>query len=106
MRRGLISKAISLSGHEPIEDVEIVIGGAGGIFPDHFSPAEASHRFNEEAGIILRHLVSALPGGTLDRLLIRLLEHKASQLRVPILPLIGKRSHRKACKDPDCAGCL
>ena len=40
--------------------------------------------FENEARLLFYALVGSLPGGTLDRLLVMLLQHKASSLIVPL----------------------
>ncbi|MFA5323145.1 MAG: hypothetical protein WC373_10785 [Smithella sp.] len=47
--------------------------------------ADANHRevFEHDAGSIFNALLQSLPGGTLDALLRKMIEHRASSLVVP-----------------------
>jgi hypothetical protein len=53
-------------------------------FPHHESPVSSLAMFDSEAREIVNALIATLPGGTLDAVLVRLLEHKRSQFVVPI----------------------
>jgi ATP-dependent protease ClpP protease subunit len=84
MSRVLIAKAQpTLRNDGPIEDIEIVIGGVGGVVSDALTMKEACAVFERHAHAICAALSASLPGGTLDRLTGLLLERKASSLRVP-----------------------
>lgn len=47
------------------------------------SPIDANRYYLEQAKMLADTLVNTLPGGTLDQLIVCLLQHKLSQLRVP-----------------------
>ena len=84
MRRVIVAKARSTRHDEPIEDVEIVVGGDGREFPDGGSLQELCARFEQEADLLAGALRASLPGGTLDRLLAALLTDRARSLRVRV----------------------
>lgn len=50
--------------------------------PDETTDAELSEIYSEQAELLARELISSLPGGTLDRLVAKLLEFTASNLMV------------------------
>lgn len=74
-----IACAAPIHPDSPTMPVEIHIG------PTSFdAPSGKAYRaFNNDAAWLANALVRSLPGGTLDVLLIRLLEHRRSQLIVP-----------------------
>lgn len=45
---------------------------------------DAADFYEDQAAMLVDALIQSLPGGTLDRVLIRLMEHKASLFRVPL----------------------
>jgi len=79
-----VARAQPTSPAQVIPDVAILIGGLGE-FPSSRSEEEyrgQPARFEQDARAIAQALTSALPGGTLDRLVIALLEHKSSRMIV------------------------
>ena len=79
MRKILVHKAQRV--RDEVEDLEIVIGGYAGEFPDYSRP-DGEVLFDADAYILAKALRDHLPGGTLDRLIVELLTFKRSQLRV------------------------
>ena len=81
MKREYIYKAQGV-GDQKVTSVMIVIDAEMPQF-DHASVAERS--FNVQADRLADALCSALPGGTLDRLISKLLIRKATSLVVPLI---------------------
>lgn len=76
-----LAKAMPTVG--PIEDVTIAISGEVPVFSSGAMMIEESAQFYQEQAVLLVDaLQSALPGGTLDRVLCELLKRKASHFRV------------------------
>lgn len=72
----------SASGNCPVDSVTLVIDGDVPNF-DYKAPLEECAQFyDEQAQLIFDALTNSLPGGTLDRLLGKMLAHKASHFRV------------------------
>lgn len=67
------------------------------VFDEEFPELPAGEHekaFEAQAKLLMRALVTVLPGGTIDRLLVELLRHRASQLVVPQpgpSPRVGER---------------
>jgi hypothetical protein len=59
-------------------------------FPRHETLAEAGAMFTAEAQDLADALVATLPGGTIDALIVRLLDHKRSHFVVAHAPLKGR----------------
>lgn len=81
MRHISVAKAQPALRSDPIEDVQITIGGAE-ILSGAMTIEQARDVFDHQARVIAHALATSLPGGTLDRLTALLLERKASSLRV------------------------
>lgn len=62
------------------EDLVIYFSGCP---PDDMDLIEASVLYNREAAQLAEALWSTLPGGTLDRLIGKLFEHRASLFAIP-----------------------
>ncbi len=85
-----VHKAQPLPG-KPVEDVTIRIGPEPipedvRNMPHDEYLRRSRERFREQGRAVVEALVAALPGGTLDAILLELLEHKASTYRVAITP--------------------
>ena len=84
MKTLTLNKAGRIEGQEPVPSLTITIdepvpeldGGRG--WERH-----ARFYFEEQADALVSALCESLPGGTLDRVLAKLLERKASLFRVP-----------------------
>jgi len=67
-----------------VEDVHIAITAE---VPDYFTGDDWEYQCRQfhidQANILAHALIRTLPGGTLDQLVVALLKHKASVLRVP-----------------------
>lgn len=84
MRTVHVYKAMRSGSFSP-ESVTIVVDTELPDF-DYSDPdllKKASEFYDQQAHSLLQALTDALPGGTIDRLLAKLLEHKASHFRVP-----------------------
>lgn len=68
--------------------------------PKMLDPGQARVFYNQQGAILADALWSALPGGTLDVVIARLLERRASLFRVPFQ---DKRENRD--DDPYCHAC-
>lgn len=76
-----VHKAQPVRGYEVVDDVHIIIGGAGE-FPHLDDFAESDRLQGIDAGLILHALRSSLPGSTLDRLFALLAMERSSRLLV------------------------
>jgi hypothetical protein len=78
-----IYKAKPVVGEVP--NLEIVAKDEIPELPDTGLPWEGAYRqrFDDEARAVVDALLTCLPGGTIDAILCRLLEHKRSLYRVP-----------------------
>lgn len=76
--RTIISKAAPV-GNNKTPDTTIEISAP---LPEFDSIHENAEFFDREAESIFKHLTHSLPGGTLDRLIAKLLLYKATHFRV------------------------
>lgn len=77
-----LCKASAIDNTKPVEDVTISFVKELPVFADLKAAAEF---YEFEAMDIADRLIDVLPGGVLDRVIIRLLEHKAGYLRIPMV---------------------
>lgn len=83
MRKIHVFRADPTRSDKPVEPVTIVIAEAPP--PSDFWTADGQRdEFNRDAEALANALFGSLPGATFDALLVRMLERKASSLRVPL----------------------
>lgn len=75
-----LNKASPVLQSEPIQEIHLKFCKD---LPGFNDSKEAAHHYDNEAQDIFETLVNVLPGGVLDRLLAKLLSHKASLFTVP-----------------------
>jgi len=77
-----ISKAQPIVSDQEISDSIIEINMP---IPDFTNLADAGKHYQKDAENLVDVLLKTLPGGTIDRILILLLEHKASLFKIPFV---------------------
>ena len=81
MKTERIYKAQGISAHEELESAHIILEQE---FPHFADTKESVRNFELDSERIANILCNTLPGGTLDRLIGKLLMRKATQLVVPL----------------------
>ena len=79
-RRIKISGAMDVRGEWFTGDIDV----NGVLIPENMSLGELAAKFENDAEILADFIINTIPGGTLDRFIVKLLKHKTeSMLTIP-----------------------